>query len=80
MSESDALSGDESPMRCSDHIKNKSRLPYVEWHEKATASLGRGEQQKQCTQCRHWFFWWEMKKRHQHRPVLRIGGEGETKR
>jgi 8-oxo-dGTP pyrophosphatase MutT (NUDIX family) len=49
-------------MKCFDHQPDSEKLGYIQWHYKALTTYRKGERQTQCSECRRWFFSWEMKK------------------
>ena len=46
-------------MRCADHIAGANPLGYLEWHDKAARTYGKGARQQQCSGCHRWYFPWE---------------------
>ena len=48
-------------MICTDHIKQDERLGYMAWMERANVSHRKGEKQRQCSECRRWYFAWELR-------------------
>ena len=49
-------------MRCSDHMTDDQRLPYLYWHPRAAEAIRKGEKQRKCAECGRWFFSWEMRR------------------
>ena len=47
-------------MTCADHQDEQERLGYGEWMNKAEASNRRGVKQRQCGECKRWYFPWEI--------------------
>ena len=50
-------------MNCADHqdMEADKRLGYLEWHDKAAEANRRGIRQRRCSECKRWFFPWEMR-------------------
>lgn len=48
-------------MQCVEHNDDSERLGYSAWHDKAAKSARRGMKQRQCAECRRFFWPWEMR-------------------
>ena len=52
---------DVTIMKCADHQADEKKLPYLRWHAKAAQSAKKGLKQQQCSECRRYYWPWEMR-------------------
>ena len=48
-------------MICAEHITEKERLGYLAWMERANQDHRKGRKQRRCSECRRYYFSWELK-------------------
>lgn len=49
-------------MTCAGHQTEAQKLPYMAWHHRAHEAHRRGQRQTQCSECKRWFFSWELRR------------------